>query len=432
VRTRTLTMLTAGLLAATTVAGCSSSGKPTTSASQPAAAKTITVWLMDGDLTDTTVAAINASFTAATGAKVNVQIQEWDDINTKISTALAQDNPPDVIDIGNTDVPLFAASGGLMDITSAAAAMSAGQTWLQGLVGPATVDGKLYAAPLFAGNRAVVYNKKIWAAAGVTAAPTSYAELTGDLDKIKAKNTAADFSAFYLPGAYWFGGMQFVWDAGGQIATNANGKWTGALESPQAQDGLARWKSFQNTYSPAASRNTDNKTPDQAALLASGKTAAILDTGVNKVLKDNPALKDDIGVFPFPSITPGKTQPVFLGGSDLAVSTNTKNKDLALAYLKAATDPTVQKTSVVGVDGWTPVSTQIIDAAGSSVPATAQAFYAAAKNSVATPATPGWATIESDNSLKSFFGDIATGHASPADAAKAFDTHLDQALNAAP
>jgi len=49
-----------------------------------------------------------------------------------------------------------------------------------------------------------------------------------------------------------------------------------------------------------------------------------------------------------------------------------------------------------------------------------------------TPATPGWATIESDSSLKSFFGDIATGHASPADAAKAFDTHLGQALNAAP
>src|ERR1700709_1117925 len=99
-------MLTAGLIAVSTVAGCSSSGNPTTSASQPAAAKTLTVWLMDGDLTDTTVAAINASFTAATGAKVKVQIQEWDDINTKISTALAQDNPPDVIDIGNTAVPL--------------------------------------------------------------------------------------------------------------------------------------------------------------------------------------------------------------------------------------------------------------------------------------------------------------------------------------
>jgi N,N'-diacetylchitobiose transport system substrate-binding protein len=49
---------------------------------------------------------------------------------------------------------------------------------------------------------------------------------------------------------------------------------------------------------------------------------------------------------------------------------------------------------------------------------------------VATPATPGWATVESDKSIKDFFGDIATGRRSPAAAAGAFDAHLDQALNA--
>jgi N,N'-diacetylchitobiose transport system substrate-binding protein len=392
--------------------------------------RTLTVWLMDGDLTDKTVAAINTRFEQATGAKVNVQIQQWDNINTKISTALAQDNPPDVLDIGNTDVPLFAATGGLSDITSHRAELSAGQTWLPGLVGPATVDGKLYAAPLFAGNRAVIYNKDIWAAAGVTAVPTSFVELTADLDKIKAKNTAPDFSAFYLPGQYWHGAVQFVWDAGGQIATQSGGKWTGALESPAAQRGLTAWKQFQNTYSPAASRNTDNKTPDQAALFAGGKAAAILDTSVNTILKDNPAMKDHLGTFPFPSVTPGKNQPVFLGGSDLAIAAKSPNQTLALAYLKAATDPAVQKDAVVGIDGWTPVSAQIIDQAKASLPATSQAFFTAAKDSVATPATPGWATIESDKSIGTFFGDIATGRKTPAAAAKDFDAHLSQALNA--
>jgi N,N'-diacetylchitobiose transport system substrate-binding protein len=430
VRRRSLLLVSAGLAVALTATACGSD-KPSDS-STSGAGQTLTVWLMDGDLTDQTATAITTAFEQATGAKVDLQIQQWDNINTKITTALAQDNPPDVLDIGNTDVPLFAASGGLADITAHKADLSGGQDWLPGLVGPATVDGKLYAAPLFAGNRAVVYNKEIWAAAGITSVPTSYADLTADLDKIKAANPAPDFSAFYLPGQYWFGAVQFIWDAGGQLAADSGGKWSGALSSAQSQQGLATWKQFQNTYSPAASRDTDNKTPDQAALFASGKVAAILDSSINTVVKDNPAMKDKLGTFPFPSATAGKTQPVFLGGSDLAIAAKSKKQSLALAYLKAATSMDVQKNSVVGVDGWTPVSTQIIDAATGSLPPTSQAFFTAAKNSVATPATPGWATIESDKSLRTFFGDIATGRKSPADAAKDFDAHLTQALNAAP
>jgi N,N'-diacetylchitobiose transport system substrate-binding protein len=49
---------------------------------------------------------------------------------------------------------------------------------------------------------------------------------------------------------------------------------------------------------------------------------------------------------------------------------------------------------------------------------------------VGTPATPGWATIESDKSINTFFADIATGRKTTAQAAHDFDTHLDQALNA--
>jgi N,N'-diacetylchitobiose transport system substrate-binding protein len=424
---RSLVVLATALALAVTA--CGSGGAGSSGGASPAGT-TLTVWLMDGDLSDKAVAAIDDEFTGQTDAKVDIQIQQWDNINTKLSTALAQDNPPDVLDIGNTDVPLYAATGALADITAHQKQLSRGQQWLPGLVGPATVGGKLYAAPLFAGNRAVIYNKQIWARAGITTAPTTFAQLTADLDRIKAADKAADFSAFYLPGEYWHGALQFVWDSGGQIATQTGGTWHGALESPAAQQGLAAWRSFQNTYSTPASRDTDNKTPDQDALFASGKAAAILDSSINTIVKDNPAIKAQIGTFPFPSSTPGRNQPVFLGGSDLAIAARSQHQDLALAYLSAATDPAVQRAAIVGVDGWTPVSTQIIDQATSLLPATSAAFLTAAKDSVATPATPGWATVESDKSINDFFGDIATGRKTPAAAAAAFDAHLDQALNA--
>ncbi|MFE0465388.1 extracellular solute-binding protein [Kitasatospora sp. NPDC058965] len=433
-RTRTLATTACGLTVALLTAACSGGTAGSGGDGSAAGPKTLTVWLMDGDLTQPSVDAISTAFEQATGAKVNVQVQEWANINTRISTALAQDNPPDVIDIGNTDVPLFAANGGLSDLTAHRADLSAGQTWLPGLVDPATVDGKLYAAPLFAGNRAVIYNKTLWAKAGITAPPADFAEFTRDLDRIKAGSTDPGFSPMYFPGRYWFAALQFVWDAGGQLATkDPSGKWTGQLESPAAQRGLTAWQDFQNSYSPTASRNVDTKTPDQAALFADGKTATVIDTSINTILKDNPALKDQIGTFPLPSaVTAGKDQPVFLGGSDLAVAARSRNQQLALAYLKAATSQAVQTAAIVGTDHWTPVSTQLLDSTAAGLPATSAAFLQAAHDSVGTPATPGWATIESDLSINQFFADIATGHKSVAQAAKDFDAHLDQALNAHP
>ncbi|WP_433172040.1 extracellular solute-binding protein [Actinoallomurus sp. CA-150999] len=392
--------------------------------------KTLTVWYMNGDLSDVAIKAINTEFTKATGASVKVQTQEWDDINTKITTALAQNNPPDVLEIGNTDVPLFAAAGGLSDISAVQQTLAQGQTWLPGLVGPATIGGRLYAAPLFAAERAVIYNKKIWSKAGVTKPPATFAEFTADLDKIKAANPAPDFSAFYMPGQYWFGGVQFVWDAGGELATKNGDKWTGALESPQAQRGLAAWKQFQNTYSTPASRNLFNLTPDYNAIFAQEKASAILNTSVNSILKIKPSLKGQLGTFPLPGAGAGSSQPVFLGGSDLGIAAKSPNQALALAYLKAATSTAVQTGAIDGIDGWTPVSSQLIDQTTGSRPELFKAFSFAAKRSVATPASPGWATIESDKSLQTFFGDISTGKTPIADAAKSFDQHLNQALNA--
>lgn len=422
--------LAAALIAlALGASACAGSSSPAAS-SVAKGGGTLTVWYMDGDLSSQDQAAIDAAFTKATGAKVDVQIQEWSNINTKLSTALAQNDPPDVVEIGNTDVPLFAASGALADLTADAADLEQGQSWLPGLSGPATVSGHLYAAPLFAGNRAVIYNKKIWAAAGVTAVPTSYAQLTADLGKIKAANPSPDFSAFYFPGEYWYGALQFVWDAGGRLAAESGGTWSGALDSAAAQQGLATWKTFQNTYSTPASRDVDTKSPDQDALFAQGKAATILDTSINTVLKDEPSLKGEIGTFPFPGQTPGTSQPVFLGGSDLAIAAKSPDQALAVQYLKTAASVAIQKADIVGLDGWTPISTQLIAQTSGSLSQTSKAFAAAAVRSVATPATPGWATIESDASINQFFAAIATGSQSPTQAAESFDSHLDQALNA--
>ncbi|GAA4673492.1 extracellular solute-binding protein [Frondihabitans cladoniiphilus] len=429
-----------GLAAVIALSACSSGGTtaaasggvqtvPTTKGD----GKTLTVWVMTGDYTDKTIAAINKEFTAKTGAKVNVQTQQWANITTKISTALATSTPPDVLDLGNTQVASYAANGALLDLTPYKKDLAQGQTWLGGLEQPATIDKKLYALPGFAGARAVIYNKAMWAKAGITAAPTTFDELTADLDKVKAANTASDFSPFYMPGQFWYAGMQFVWDAGGQIATADGTKWSAGFGSAKAQQGLADFKDFQNTYSTAASQTLDTDAPQQEQIFADGKTSAILDNnwGLGLIQKANPNLAtDDIGSFPMPGKS-GSTQPTMLGGSDWGIAAKSKNTDLALEWAKIAGSPSIQAKWVYGTDGWIPNSTEGIKAADATVDSFQKGFFQAALNSKATPATGDWASLEGDKSINQLFSAVASGSKTPKEAAATFDSAANTALNAA-
>ncbi|BFV56319.1 extracellular solute-binding protein [Kitasatospora sp. CMC57] len=395
--------------------------------------KTLTVWVMDGDYSDPTLKAINDAFTQQTGAKVDVQVQSWDGITTKITTALATSNPPDVLDLGNTQVASFAANGGLKDLTPYAADLAHAQTWLSGLVNPATVDGKLYAVPGFAGARAVIYNKTMWAKAGITKAPATIAELTDALTKVKAANPAPDFSPLYLPGQNWYAGMQFVWDAGGDIATADDaGKWTAGFSTDKAQAGLADFKAFQNQFSTPASRTVDTTNPDQVQVFADGKTSAIVATSgfVGRIQKANPKLTDaDLGAFPLPGKS-GKSQPVMLGGSDWGIPARSNDADLALQWTKIAASPEIQIKWVAGHEGFIPNSAEGIKTAKATVSELKQGFFDAALNSKATPAAANWAQLEGNKDINNLFAAVASGSKSPQEAASAFDATANKALNA--
>ncbi len=427
------------LAIAVTLSACSTSGAGTSTATSPQAVtavkgegKTVTVWVMDGDYSDASLKAIDDAFTQQTGAKVDVQVQAWDGIDTKVTTALATSNPPDVLDLGNTQVASFAANGGLKDLTSYAADLKQGQTWLSGLVDPATVDGKLYAVPGFAGARAVIYNKTMWAKAGITAAPVTFAELTEDLTKVKAANPGSDFSPLYFPGQNWYAGMQFVWDAGGDIALHDPSKWTAGMSSDKAQAGLADFKAFQNQFSTAASQTVDTANPDQVQVFADGKTSAIIATSgfIGRIEKANPKITDtDLATFPLPGKS-GHTQPVMLGGSDWGIAAHSKNADLALEWSKIAASPDIQSKWVVGHEGFIPNSTEGIKAATATVSELKKAFFNAALNSKATPANANWAQLEGNKDINNLFSAVASGTKSTKDAANTFDTTANQALNA--
>lgn len=418
------------------LAGCSAGGGGNAELpdgipeSVDAKGETLTVWVMQDDYSDATLEAINEQFTERTGAEVDVQMQPWDGIGTKLSTALGTSTPPDVIDIGNTQVAGYAANGGLLEVTDYRDDLAQGQTWLGGLEEPATIDGALYGIPGFAGNRAVIYNKTMWAEAGVTAAPTTWDELTTALDTVDAANPADDFSPLYLPGQHWYVGLQFMWDHGGEIAALEGGEWTSTAGSDASLDGIEAWKEFQNTYSAESSRTVSADKPEQEQILADGKASAIIASNgsITATLNANPELTEaDLGTFALPGQNE-ETQPVMLGGSVWGIAAKSVNPELALIWTQIAVNPDIQTEYVFGDQGLMPNSEESIAAVEDDLSEVKAGFFQAALNSRATPASPGWTEVEAANLLQNLFSTVASGAATPEEAAATYDAKAGDAL----
>src|SRR5690606_11956554 len=145
---RTAAIVAAGA-ATIALAGCGSAGNTAASGGNlpdgipetiDGEGRTLTVWIMQDDYSESTLEAIKKEFTERTGAEADVQVQQWEGIATKLSTALGTSTPPDIVDIGNTQVAGYAANGALLDVTDYKEDLQQGNTWLGGLEDPATID----------------------------------------------------------------------------------------------------------------------------------------------------------------------------------------------------------------------------------------------------------------------------------------------------
>lgn len=429
--------LVLGVTVALTATACSSSGSGSNAAavmSTNGKGKTITVWLQSDAQKGwpKIVAQASTRFEKATGAKVKIQWQQWSNYTTKLdSTFAGSSGIPDVVELGNTQTASYISAGAFRDLTPAKGKFANSSTWLKGLAESGTSPaGKLQAVPYYAGSRVVIYRKDLWTKAGVTTTPTTLAELYTDLDKVKAANSSDPaFSAFYMPGKYWYAAMSFVYGAGGRIAAQSGSKWAGELSSAKAQQGLTAWQKLARSYSTGGATKDES---DQDAIMAQGHVAAILGNGwelgvVADPKTGNPKLAPKLSTFPMPGTAAGQYTPSFLGGSDLAVPQKAPNSGLGAEWVKIFTDTTSQtmlaKFAIPNTTSLLPVYEKQAQAN--------QSTGEAAKNTWFVPNTPNWANVESGNVLQNALESIATGKATPAAAASTADAQIAKILNSA-
>ncbi|MFI2433251.1 extracellular solute-binding protein [Streptomyces sp. NPDC018693] len=385
---------------------------------------TVTVWLMKGSASQEFLNRFTEDFERDhPDYALDIRIQEWTGIGEKVEQVLEggdEAEAPDVIEVGNTQVPRYVDGGRLLDLTLESARDWDGQEWLPGLAEPGQRRHHQYGIPWYAANRVVIHRKDLFARAGVDGPPRTRAEWLDLTEKLDTGDT----QGIYLAGQDWYTLAGFVWDEGGELATEETGRWEGTLDSPAALRGMDFYRRLQALGDGPA--DADEEHPPQAGVFASGEVAQIIAVpGVAQaVVEQNPDLAGKLGFFPIPGPTADEPGAVFTGGSDLVVPRDTDQREGAVAVVAALTGAE-WNTELARTMNYVPNKAKLADAVAGEEGA--EAMAAGAARGRATPSTPEWAAVEADNPIKEYMTKVLTG-ADPATEARRASQKITEAL----
>lgn len=346
---------------------------------------TLTVWDQNTDegITDAQEK-LNAAFSAKyPNVKIDRVTQSFADLKTTLKLALSGDNPPDVVQAnqGYPDMGAFVEGGLIRSLNDYDGLYDWSSYYPESLlkINSFSADGKTWQGDnLFGISQTgevvgIYYNKKILSQLGVEA-PTSL----DDLEKSMAASKAAGILPMAYgdieksPGIHLFGVVQAAIagsDAVNELVTGAGGAWTDDA-TVEAAKTIQDWSSKGYITEGANGVSRD----DALAQFEAGQAAFYI-VGTWKQAAISEAMGDDAG---FTTLTPkGADSPVTTGGEGLAwaVTTGSKNPDVAAAYIDFINNAEAAKTfidenslpSVIPAD-YTPKSgleTDVFDTYGS-------------------------------------------------------------------
>jgi multiple sugar transport system substrate-binding protein len=397
------------------LAACGSSDDTTASGS--AAATTLTYWASNqGPSLEKDKQILTpelAKFTQQTGIKVNLEVIGWPDLLNRILAAATSGQGPDVLNIGNTWSSSLQATGALLPFDQSTLDTVGGRDrFLPGSLSATGAAGKDPAAvPLYSLAYGLYYNKKLFAAAGISKPPSTWEELVADGKKLTGNGK-------------WGLGVE-----GGNVSENAHhafafsqqyggnffdGSGKPTFDSPANVQAVQRYLDFMATDKIVNPSNAEYAANQTLSDFANGKTAMILWQSPDQTLKSQGMSTADYGVAPVPFLASppagGKHVDSMVAGINIAVFQNTKHKDAALQFVKFMTGDT-QQISLNKTYGSLPsVKTAYTDPAFQT--ATVKTYQDVLANTAAPlPAVPEEAQFETlvGTAMKNLFADVASG-----------------------
>jgi multiple sugar transport system substrate-binding protein len=224
-RTRLAACLAGAVIIA--LAGCgtgSGGGSGGGNASGP-----IQIWEGYTDVQGKAFAHLVAQYEKQTGQKVSTLYVNSDNTLQKVLTAVRGGSPPDIAYLYGSWAPNVAQIPQVVDLTKVV--QRPGVNWNDFWVGEravATVNGKVVGIPALVDNLAVVYNKKLFAQAGLTppGPDWTWSDFTADAKKLTNASAKQFGTAYVTPGTedtvwHW---EALLWEAGGQLLNPGNTK----------------------------------------------------------------------------------------------------------------------------------------------------------------------------------------------------------------
>ncbi len=405
-------------------AACSSSGGSGTTAggATAGAGATLTYWAsnqgtsLDND--KQVLAPELEKFTTATGIKVNLEVIGWNDLQTRIQTAITSGSGPDVLNIGNTWAASLQATKAFMPYDEAAMTAIGGK---DKFVKPALATGgaagqDVTSVPLYGLAYGLYYNKAMFTTAGLNP-PKTWEEMVTAAQKLT--DPAKGTYGFSLAAGSYTENVHFAFINGSQNGGEwfaADGKPTFTTD-PNVQ-GVLRYLDLMQKDKVVNTSNAQYDNGTKAVNdFATKKVAMILNqNNANNSIVSNGMKSDEYGVVPFPAPAGGQKIATFIAGINLSIFKNTKNKDAALQFVKFMTSEATQTSlgkpfsSLPVLNNATPVFTDNAEEAK-----TFQDIYA--NQSKPLPLVPAEDQFESTvgKAMNGLFAKIATGGTVSAD-----------------
>lgn len=336
-RTRSTVGLGATTVAvALTLAACGGSTPEASdssgSSSQATDPTTLTVWVM-GDSGANLEAAVEP-FTQETGISVDVQAIPWDNVNDRLTTAVASGKGPDVTQVGLSQLASFLDAGVLEDLSGSLA----DHPNLDPANFPSAVsaeslnpDGGMYSVPWVSDTRVLFYRSDILSEAGISAPPATWDELRADAKTLAARGDGQ--YGYYIP--QWDAPLPvaYTWQTGTDVIA-ADGSVD--LDTDGFRKAVDHYLGFYRDGSVPTAGDFDQTTgfvSGTAPMLVSGPYLA------NAIKDQAPELDGKWGVTTVPTDVTGTS---LFAGSNLGVWKGTPNLDAALQLLDFLTEPATQ------------------------------------------------------------------------------------------
>jgi multiple sugar transport system substrate-binding protein len=315
-------------LALAALAGCGGDEESAEEPTQAKASGQITVWApgVEGEK----LPVLARDFEKANpGVTVKVTPIAIDQAHDKILTSIAGNKTPDVAWVGSTWMGEFAKTGALDEVPSS---IDIGQ-FFQGAQDAVKVDDKVYGVPWHVETRVLFYRTDIARKAGISKPPETWDELKEAARAMKEKGGAK--YGINLSTNNWQEYLPFIWQNGGEIAEGD--QYT--FDSPEAIEATAFYKSFfDEGLAPPQTPQGFDVTP----AFVRGSHPMFFSGPWHMGLVEEAGGKGFEKKWDIAKMPAKESGTSWVGGGELVVFKQSKNRETAWKFVEYLTQPEVQ------------------------------------------------------------------------------------------